>query len=169
MVNTVINTLVAFLVGGATLSFSFTATDAEGKVLLGTEGTAVTLGENYRMETDELLVVSDGSVKGIWQKGVDEIIIMPVEPAASGNSQDATIGGITDNPFALLKNPNGLYEVSTSGTDAQGIPKKITMKAKSGVAYTISIREYSKLSNPLSSIFKLNPADYPSAIVTDFR
>lgn len=169
MVNNVINTLVAFLLGGATLSFSFTATDAAGNVQLDTEGTAVTLGENYRVETPQVLIVSDGAVKGIFQKDVDEIIIMPVESAASGNAQDATIGGITDNPFALLKNPDGLYEVSTSGTDAQGIPKKITMKAKSGAVYNISIREYSKLSNPLTSIFKLNPADYPSAIVTDLR
>lgn len=169
MVNTVINTLVAFLVGGATLSFSFTVTDAEGKVLLGTEGTAVTLGENYRMETDELLVVSDGSVKGIWQKGVDEIIIMPVEPAASGNSQDATIGGITDNPFALLKESSALYDISTMGMDANGIPMQIVMKAKGGAVYTIGISRYSALPAPDASLFTLNPEDYPSAIVTDLR
>lgn len=169
MVNTVINTLVAFLVGGATLSFSFTATDAAGNVQLATEGKAVTLGDNYRMETDELLVVSDGSVKGIWQKGVDEIIIMPVEPAAPGNSQDATIGGIMDNPFALLKESPALYDISTMGMDANGIPMQIVMKARSGAVYTIGISRYSALPAPDASLFVLNPEDYPTAIITDLR
>lgn len=169
MVNTVINTLVAFLVGGATLSFSFTATDAGGNVLLSTEGTAVTLGENYRMETDDLLVVSDGSVKGIWQKDVDEIIIMPVEPSVPVNSQDATIGGITDNPFALLKENSGLYDISTMGMDANGIPMQIVMKAKSGTVYTIGISRYSALPAPDATLFTLNQEDYPAAVITDLR
>lgn len=168
MVNTVINALVAFLIGGATLSFSISATDAAGNLQYEGSGTVTTFGENYRMETDEILVVSNGAGKGIYQKGIDEIVFLPIGPSsAAGNA--APGADIMENPFALLKNPGGMYDISTMGMDAEGIPMKIVLKAKTGAAYTISIQKYSKLSAPDSSLFTLNPDDYPSAIVTDLR
>lgn len=152
--------------GGATLSFSFTAADPQGNLQYEGDGTAVTFGENYRMETDEMLVVSNGVEKGIYQKGIDEIVLLSV----SGDSGTAVPGGdIMDNPFALLKNPGGMYDISTAGADARGIPSKITMKAKTGAVYTITIKEYSQLPAPDASLFHLNPSDYPSALVTDLR
>lgn len=178
MVNTVINALVAFLIGGATLSFNFSAVDAAGNFQYEGSGTVVTLGENYRMETDEMLVVSNGAVKGIYQKGVDEIVLLPV---ATSSGTDAAASGvqasgvptsgadILDNPFALLRNPGGMYDISTMGMDAEGIPMQIVMKAKTGAVYTISIQKYSKLTAPDPSLFTLNPDDYPSAVVTDLR
>lgn len=178
MVNTVINALVAFLVGGATLSFNFSAVDAAGNSQYEGSGIVVTLGDNYRMETDEMLVVSNGAVKGIYQKGVDEIVLLPVAPssgagtAASGvpASGVPTSGAdILDNPFALLRNPGGMYDISTMGMDAEGIPMQIVMKAKTGAIYTISIQKYSKLTAPDPSLFTLNLEDYPSAVVTDLR
>lgn len=188
MVNTVINALVAFLVGGATLSFNFSAVDAAGNSQYEGSGSVITLGENYRMETDEMLVVSNGAVKGIYQKGVDEIVLLPVAPssgagtAASGvQASGAPASGtpasgvptsgadILDNPFALLRNPGGMYDISTMGMDAEGIPMQIVMKAKTGAVYTISIQKYSKLTAPDPSLFTLNPDDYPSAVVTDLR
>lgn len=178
MVNTVINALVAFLVGGATLSFNFSAVDPAGNSQYEGSGSVVTLGDNYRMETDEMLVVSNGAVKGIYQKGVDEIVLLPVAPssgagtAASGvpASGVPTSGAdILDNPFALLRNPGGMYDISTMGMDAEGIPMQIVMKAKTGAVYTISIQKYSKLTAPDPSLFTLNPDDYPSAVVTDLR
>lgn len=183
MVNTVINALVAFLVGGATLSFNFSAVDAAGNSQYEGSGTVTTLGENYRMETDEMLVVSNGAVKGIYQKGVDEIVLLPVAPssgagtAASGVQASGTPASgvptsgadVMDNPFALLRNPGGMYDISTMGMDAEGIPMQIVMKAKTGAVYTISIQKYSKLTAPDPSLFTLNPDDYPSAVVTDLR
>lgn len=161
MVNTVINALVAFLMGGATLSFNFSAVDAAGNSQYEGSGSVVTLGENYRMETDEMLVVSNGTVKGIYQKGIDEIVLLPVAPASGED--------VMDNPFALLRNPGGMYDISTMGMDAEGIPMQIVLKAKTGAVYTISIQKYSKLPAPDPSLFFLNPDDYPSAIVTDLR
>ena len=193
MVNTVINALVAFLVGGATLSFNFSAVDAAGNFQYEGSGTVVTLGDNYRMETDEMLVVSNGAVKGIYQKGVDEIVLLPVAPssgagtAASGVQASGTPASgtpasgvpasgvptsgadILDNPFALLRNPGGMYDISTMGMDAEGIPMQIVMKAKTGAVYTISIQKYSKLTALDPSLFTLNPDDYPYAVVTDLR
>lgn len=183
MVNTVINALVAFLVGGATLSFNFSAVDAAGNSQYEGSGSVITLGENYRMETDEMLVVSNGAVKGIYQKGVDEIVLLPVAPssgagtAASGVQASGTPASgvptsgadVMDNPFALLRNPGGMYDISTMGMDAEGIPMQIVMKAKTGAVYTISIQKYSKLTAPDPSLFTLNPDDYPSAVVTDLR
>lgn len=168
MVNTVINALVAFLMGGATLSFNFSAVDAAGNSQYEGSGTVTTLGENYRMETDEMLVVSNGSVKGIYQKGIDEIVLLPVAPASAAGTA-APGADIMDNPFALLRNPGGMYDISTMGMDAEGIPMQIVMKAKTGAVYTISIQKYSKLPAPDPSLFTLNPDDYPSAIVTDLR
>lgn len=168
MVNTVINALVAFLMGGATLSFNFSAVDAAGNSQYEGSGTVTTLGENYRMETDEMLVVSNGSVKGIYQKGIDEIVLLPVAPASAVGTA-APGADIMDNPFALLRNPGGMYDISTMGMDAEGIPMQIVMKAKTGAVYTISIQKYSKLPAPDASLFTLNPDDYPSAIVTDLR
>ncbi len=166
MVNTVINALVAFLVGGATLSFNFSAVDAAGNSQYEGSGTVVTLGDNYRMETDEMLVVSNGAVKGIYQKGVDEIVLLPVAPSSGVPSSGADV---MDNPFALLRNPGGMYDISTMGMNAEGIPMQIVMKAKTGAVYTISIQKYSKLTAPDPSLFTLNPDDYPSAVVTDLR
>lgn len=173
MVNTVINALVAFLIGGATLSFNFSAVDAAGNSQYEGSGSVITLGENYRMETDEILVVSNGSVKGIYQKGIDEIVLLPV---ASSSGADAASPGapasgadIMDNPFTLLRNPGGMYDISTMGMDAEGIPMQIVMKSKTGAIYTISIQKYSKLPAPDPSLFTLNPDDYPSAVVTDLR
>jgi len=173
MVNTVINALVAFLIGGATLSFNFSAVDAAGNSQYEGSGSVITLGENYRMETDEILVVSNGSVKGIYQKGIDEIVLLPVAPSSGADAASpgapAPGADIMDNPFALLRNPGGMYDISTMGMDAEGIPMQIVMKAKTGAVYTISIQKYSKLPAPDPSLFTLNPDDYPSAVVTDLR
>ena len=76
MVNRFINTLVAFLIGGATLSFHFTAADSAGAEQYSQDGAVICLGENFRMETDDALIVSDGKMKGIYQKGIDEIVFM---------------------------------------------------------------------------------------------
>ena len=168
MVNTVINALVAFLIGGATLSFNFSAVDAAGNSQYEGSGSVITLGENYRMETDEILVVSNGSIKGIYQKGIDEIVLLPVAPS-SGADAAAPGADIMDNPFALLRNPGGMYDIYTMGMDAEGIPMQIVMKSKTGAVYTISIQKYSKLPAPDPSLFTLNPDDYPSAVVTDLR
>ena len=154
--------------GGATLSFNFSAVDAAGNSQYEGSGTVTTLGENYRMETDEMLVVSNGSVKGIYQKGIDEIVLLPVAPASAAGTA-APGADIMDNPFALLRNPGGMYDISTMGMDAEGIPMQIVMKAKTGAVYTISIQKYSKLPAPDPSLFTLNPDDYPSAVVTDLR
>lgn len=167
--------------GGATLSFNFSAADAAGSLQYSGNGTIVTFGENYRMETDELLVVSNGEVKGIYQKGVDEMVLLPVAPASGAAAPGASAPGVSspgvsspgadimDNPFALLRNPRGMYDISTIGMDAEGIPKQIVMKAKTGAVYTISIQKYSKLAASDPSLFTLNPDDYPSAVVTDLR
>lgn len=182
--------------GGATLSFNFSAADAAGSLQYSGNGTIVIFGENYRMETDELLVVSNGEVKGIYQKGVDEMVLLPVAPASGAAAPGASVHGVSapgasapgvsspgvsspgasapgadimDNPFALLRNPRGMYDISTIGMDAEGIPKQIVMKAKTGAVYTISIQKYSKLAASDPSLFTLNPDDYPSAVVTDLR
>ena len=160
MVNVLINTLVAFLIGGATLSFNFKAADASGAEFYSGKGTVVTLGENYRMETEDVVVASDGNTMGIYQKGADEMILQPVVAGS---------GDIMANPFALLKNGGGAYEISTKGTDAKDFPKEIFMKAKNGAVYTIQILEYSSNPLPDSKLFILSPEDYPSAYVTDLR
>ena len=159
MVNGIINTLVAFLMGGATLSFSFTATDAGGEVV-SMDGNIIISGESYRMETDQALVVSDGAVIGIYQKGADEIILQPVETGAD----------IMANPFALLKDGNSLnYEITAQGKDAKGLPEKVILKARNGAVYTIVIGEYSASENSNAALFTIDPENYPTAIVTDLR
>lgn len=161
MVNVLINTLVAFLIGGATLSFNFKAVDASGVEFYNGEGNVVTLGEKYRMETSDVVVASDGSVMGIYQKGADELVLQPV---VAGGSD------IMANPFAVLVNGGGgAYEISTKGTDAKGFPKEILLKAKNGAVYTIGIMKYSAVSLPDSALFTLSPEDYPTAYVTDLR
>ena len=160
MVNVLINTLVAFLIGGATLSFNFKAADASGAEVYSGEGSVVTLGEQYRMETSDVVVASDGSVMGIYQKGADEIVLQPVVAGS---------GDIMSNPFAVLQNGGGTYEITTKGTDAKGFPKEIFMKAKNGSVYTIQILKYTANPLPDSKLFTLSPEDYPTAYVTDLR
>ena len=161
MVNGFISTLVAFLIGGATLSFNFSAVDSAGNEIYSSDGIIVTFGGNYRMETDDILVVSDGKTKGIYQKHIDEMVLQPVDESAQA--------GIMDNPFALLQNPGGAYTVTPSDADSNGIPRKIALKAKNGEVYTILVKGYSKTAAPESSVFTIDPGQYPSAVVTDLR
>ena len=161
MVNGFINTLVAFLIGGATLSFNFSAADSVGKVQYSSEGEVVCFQESYRMETDDALIVSDGKTKGIYQKQIDEIVIQKVEE--EGNA------GIMDNPFALLMNPGKDYTVTAQNADSNGIPGKISIKTKNGEVYTILVKGYSKTTAPEHSLFTIDPEQYPNAVVTDLR
>ena len=104
---------------------------------------------------------------------IDEIVLLPVAPSSGADAASpgapAPGADIMDNPFALLRNPGGMYDISTMGMDAEGIPMQIVMKAKTGAVYTISIQKYSKLPAPDPSLFTLNHDDYPSAVVTDLR
>ena len=175
MVNVLINSLVALLVGGATLSFSFEAgsagvaglSAASGKsgkngtssVQYEAHGTIVTLEDKYRMETEDALVLSDGEVMCIYQKAIDEVVLQDVSAGAAGIA----------NPFALLTGSDSNYAVTASEADAQGIPRKIVLKAKSGAKYTIRIKDYRKLPQTDPQQFVFRAEDFPTAVVTDMR
>lgn len=167
------NTLVAFLIGGATLCFNFKAVDASGTLLYDGEGTIVTLGDSYRMETPQMLIVSDGATKGIYQKEIDEIVLQDV---AAGGPAANSIQGIMDNPFAILRQAGDFYTVTTwkggkkSTSGAPGaLPDKIELRSKSGAVYTIGILSAKKENSLDASSFVLDPDDYPTAVVTDLR
>lgn len=164
MANVLINALVALLIGGATLNFSFEAESAVSAGNAGTsgaqyvtQGTIVTLEDKYRMETPDAIVLSDGDVMCIYQKAIDEALL-----------QNASDGGII-NPFAVLVGADSNYDVSASEADAQGIPRKIVLKSKSGAKYTIRIKDYKKLTQVGSQQFIFRTEDFPAAVVTDLR
>ena len=169
MANILINALVALLLGGATLNFSFEAEAAGGAGAPAasgnsvsqyvTQGTIVTAGEKYRMETQDALVLSDGAVMCIYQKAIDEIILQNAAAGAAGIA----------NPFAILIGSDSNYETSASEADAQGIPRIIVLKAKSGAKYTIRIKNYNKLPQADPQQFVFCSEDFPTAVVTDLR
>ena len=169
MVNVLINALVALLVGGATLSFSFEAETAGGagsSAASGnsasqyvTQGTIVTDGEKYRMENSDAVVLSDGKVMCIYQRAIDEVILQEAAAGAAGIA----------NPFAVLIGSDSNYDVAASDADAQGIPRKIVLKAKSGAKYTIRIKDYKKLPQVDMQQFVFRAEDFPTAVVTDLR
>lgn len=159
MVNGILNTLVALLIGGATLNFNFAATDAAGKDVYNGNGTVISYEEKYVMETDEVIVVSDGDTKWIFQKGIDELIIQGVEEGAS----------VMDNPFAVLLSKDSNYSVQGLSPDENSIPRKIILTAKTGAVYTIGIEGYSKLSSPDDSLFTFDISKYSDIVVTDMR
>ena len=174
MANGFINTLVAFLMAGATLSFSFKAAEPSGKVIYDSTGTVLAIGDSYRMETPQMLVVSDGETKGIYQKEIDEIVLQKV--ASAGAADNATLQGIMDNPFAILQHAGKFYTVTTykggkkATSGAPGaLPDKIELRAASGAVYTIGILGAKKEDTVDASSFVLNPDDFPTAVVTDLR
>lgn len=185
MANGFINTLVAFLMAGATLSFSFKAVEPSGKVIYDGTGTVLAIGDSYRMETPQMLVVSDGETKGIYQKEIDEIVLQKVASAgASGalssdgnlSAANTTLQGIMDNPFAILQHAGKFYTVTTykggkkATSGAPGaLPDKIELRAASGAVYTIGILGAKKEDTVEASSFVLNPDDFPTAVVTDLR
>ena len=185
MANGFINTLVAFLMAGATLSFSFKASDTSGKVMYDGTGTVLAIGDSYRMETPQMLVVSDGETKGVYQKEIDEIVLQKVASAgASGalssdgnlSAANTTLQGIMDNPFAILQHAGKFYTVTTykggkkATSGAPGaLPDKIELRAASGAVYTIGILGAKKEDTVDASSFVLNPDDFPTAVVTDLR
>ena len=185
MANGFINTLVAFLMAGATLSFSFKAVEPSGKVIYDGTGTVLAIGDSYRMETPQMLVVSDGETKGIYQKEIDEIVLQKVASAgASGalssdgnlSAANTTLQGIMDNPFAILQHASKFYTVTTykggkkATSGAPGaLPDKIELRAASGAVYTIGILGAKKEDTVEASSFVLNPDDFPTAVVTDLR
>lgn len=174
MANGFINTLVAFLIAGATLSFSFKAVEPSGKVMYDGTGTVLAIGDSYRMETPQMLIVSDGETKGIYQKEIDEIVLQKVVP--TGAAENATMQGIMDNPFAILQHAGKFYTVTTykggkkATSGAPGaLPDKIELRAASGAVYTIGILDAKKEDTVDASSFVLNPDDFPTAVVTDLR
>lgn len=185
MANGFINTLVAFLMAGATLSFSFKAAEPSGKVIYDGTGTVLAIGDSYRMETPQMLVVSDGETKGIYQKEIDEIVLQKVASAgASGalssdgnlSAANTTLQGIMDNPFAILQHAGKFYTVTTykggkkATSGAPGaLPDKIELRAASGAVYTIGILGAKKEDTVEASSFVLNLDDFPTAVVTDLR
>lgn len=185
MANGFINTLVAFLMAGATLSFSFKAAEPSGKVIYDGTGTVLAIGDSYRMETPQMLVVSDGETKGIYQKEIDEIVLQKVASAgASGalssdgnlSAANTTLQGLMDNPFAILQHAGKFYTVTTykggkkATSGAPGaLPDKIELRAASGAVYTIGILGAKKEDTVEASSFVLNPDDFPTAVVTDLR
>lgn len=185
MANGFINTLVAFLMAGATLSFSFKAADPSGKVMYDGIGTVLAIGDSYRMETPQMLVVSDGETKGIYQKEIDEIVLQKVASGgASGalssdgnlSAANTTLQGIMDNPFAILQHAGKFYTVTTykggkkATSGAPGaLPDKIELRAASGAVYTIGILGAKKEDTVEASSFVLNMDDFPTAVVTDLR
>ena len=185
MANGFINTLVAFLIAGATLSFSFKAVEPSGKVMYDGTGTVLAIGDSYRMETPQMLVVSDGETKGVYQKEIDEIVLQKVASAgASGalssdgnlSAANTTLQGLMDNPFAILQHAGKFYTVTTykggkkATSGAPGaLPDKIELRAASGAVYTIGILGAKKEDTVEASSFVLNPDDFPTAVVTDLR
>ena len=185
MANGFINTLVAFLMAGATLSFSFKAAEPSGKVIYDGTGTVLAIGDSYRMETPQMLVVSDGETKGIYQKEIDEIVLQKVASAgASGalssdgnlSAANTTLQGLMDNPFAILQHAGKFYTVTTykggkkATSGAPGaLPDKIELRAASGAVYTIGILGAKKEDTVEASSFVLKPDDFPTAVVTDLR
>ena len=185
MANGFINTLVAFLMAGATLSFSFKAAEPSGKVVYDGTGKVLAIGDSYRMETPQMLVVSDGETKGVYQKEIDEIVLQKVASAgASGalssdgnlSAANTTLQGIMDNPFAILQHAGKFYTVTTykggkkATSGAPGaLPDKIELRAASGAVYTIGILGAKKEDTVDASSFVLNPDDFPTAVVTDLR
>jgi hypothetical protein len=185
MANGFINTLVAFLIAGATLSFSFKAVEPSGKVMYEGSGTVLAIGDSYRMETPQMLVVSDGETKGIYQKEIDEIVLQKVASGgalgASGSdgnlsAANTTLQGIMDNPFAILQHAGKFYTVTTykggkkATSGAPGaLPDKIELRAASGAVYTIGILDAKKEDTVDASSFVLNSDDFPTAVVTDLR
>ncbi len=174
MANGFINTLVAFLIAGATLSFSFKAVEPSGKVMYDGTGTVLAIGDSYRMETPQMLIVSDGETKGVYQKEIDEIVLQKVVP--TGAAENATLQGIMDNPFAILQHAGKFYTVTTfkggkkATSGAPGaLPDKIELRAASGAVYTIGILGAKKEDSVDSSAFVLNLDDFPTAVVTDLR
>ena len=174
MANGFINTLVAFLIAGATLSFSFKAVEPSGKVMYDGTGTVLAIGDSYRMETPQMLIVSDGETKGVYQKEIDEIVLQKVVP--TGSAENATLQGIMDNPFAILQHAGKFYTVTTykggkkATSGAPGaLPDKIELRAASGAVYTIGILGAKKEDTVEASSFVLNPDDFPTAVVTDLR
>ena len=169
MANVLINALVALLIGGATLNFSFEAEAAGGSGAPAasgnsasqyvTQGTIVTSGEKYRMETQDATVLSDGAVMCIYQKAIDEVILQEAAAGAAGIA----------NPFAILIGSDSNYDVAASEADAQWIPRKIVLKAKSGAKYTIRIKNYNKLPQADLQQFVFRAEDFPTAVVTDLR
>lgn len=169
MANVLINALVALLIGGATLTFSFEAETAgatgasaasgNSSSQYMTQGTIVTSGEKYRMETQDATVLSDGAVMCIYQKAIDEVILQDAAAGAAGIA----------NPFAVLIGSDSNYEVSASEADAQGIPRKIVLKAKSGAKYTIRIKSCARLPQADPQQFVYRAEDFPTAVVTDLR
>ena len=111
------------------------------------------------METQDALVLSDGAVMCIYQKAIDEIILQNAAAGAAGIA----------NPFAVLIGSDSNYETSASEADAQGIPRKIVLKAKSGAKYTIRLKSYNKLPQADQQQFVFCSEDFPTAVVTDLR
>lgn len=159
MVSGFINTLVALLVAGATLSFNFSAADTKGVEQYSTDGNITTFENRYVMQTPSADVICNAATLWIVQKEINEIIIQNASDGAS----------VMNNPFAILQNADKNYKVEASLPDKNNIPHKITLTAKSGAVYTITIKSYAKIPLPDVAQFDFDEKNYRDAVITDMR
>ena len=174
------------------IGFDFFAMDGKGEKIYEERGTVSVRGDKFRMEIpDDLLVVSDGTVKWIYKPGAEELII------AENNTEEPDV---LENPFSILEQAARFYNV-TVGTGVKtlggksvktvtltpreaknnynridiflekdkNIPVRIEFFSIDGSRYTASILSFEPLTDTSGALFVLDPSKYPDAVITDLR
>lgn len=177
---------------GSVISFTFNSFDTGGKCNYSNTGTIITSGNKYRLSIgDELLIVSNGQTRWIYNEESEEVII-------SNATESET--DITENPFILFdiagnknyslgkaitnttinskatsvitiipKDKKTYKSIQIAVNKATNTPVKISIFAANNSKYIANINSFKAPVSHSASQFVLTAKQYNNAIVTDLR
>lgn len=140
--------------GSVTLEYAMTANSSDGRLLMEQRGTLDIQQMSYRITSDLLTIVSDGTTRWLYSPKSEELVIC----SADDSSDDPL-----ENPFSLLS--------STSVEQKKDGSFKVVHKGANGYIYTVLLTSISSKETPWkASYFTLDIDSLPAdVIITDLR
>ncbi len=140
--------------GSVSLEYEMTVNSSDGRLLMEQRGTIDIQQLSYRLTSDLLTIISDGTTRWLYSPKSEELVIC---------SADYFSENPLENPFSLL--------ASTSAEQKKDGTFKIVHKEANGYLYTVLVTSISSRETPWEdSYFILDIDSLPEdVIITDLR
>ena len=141
-------------ISSVTLEYTLTTNASDGRLLMEQRGTIDIQKMSYRLTSDLLIIISDGTTRWLYSPKSEELVIC----SADYSSEDPL-----ENPFSLL--------ASTSMEQKKDGTFKIVHKGANGYVYTVLVNSVSKKETPWDDSYFILNVDSLSedVIITDLR
>ena len=170
------------------LDFYYMRDDLQDKSIIEGEGILYLLGDKYKLEMEDFIIYFDGEKQFSLNLDVEEVYISIPDP----DDQEFMFS----DPIRLLRNYKEEFKYVLMGkSDIQGISameiqlnplelggpysllklfvapskelKAIQVRQKTGILYSMIIKTFKKIDQPVDSFFQFSTTDYPNVDVID--